>query len=232
MAKVTFGSGVAGIRGRLGGSTFSFNNSGAYVKQWARPVSRASQVQLYRRQRLAQLPYLWNILAKGSKDDWITYAANPSEIDYDPWGTQRYLSGYQWYLRAQMRCWYFGEDSATHDPPTPAPTAIPDLTLSIETPVFGAATIDYTGDPCSAAEGIYADLAFATTPGHIYPQTGYRTVLASWDPGAGPLDISPFILVWWGDVPAGWFAFVRVWKQHTSGVRSVVASATTTVTAA
>lgn len=75
MATIKLGGGVTGVRGSIGGTTFSHNAGGDYIRNRTKPVNPRSPLQNARRARLAHLAKYWsNDLTPQERTDWIAYA--------------------------------------------------------------------------------------------------------------------------------------------------------------
>jgi len=75
MATIKLGGGVTAIRGSMGGTTFSRNACGDYIRNRTKPVHPRSPLQNARRANLAYLAKYWsNDLTQQQRDDWIAYA--------------------------------------------------------------------------------------------------------------------------------------------------------------
>ncbi len=99
MALVQFGGGVAQIRGRLGGSIFSRNRGGSYVKNFATPTNPNTAAQQAVRNAISTLVVSWlTVLTQLQRDAWETYAENvPMQNGL---GDTIFLTGQQMFLRS------------------------------------------------------------------------------------------------------------------------------------
>lgn len=99
MALIKFGQGIANISGKVGGSVFSHNRFGAYVRNFAVPVNPNSDRQAAARARVAQLSEYWNTqLTDEQRAAWGVYAANVSVLNR--LGDSIYLTGFNHYIRS------------------------------------------------------------------------------------------------------------------------------------
>ena len=103
MAIYKIGTLVSDISGTVGGSTFSRNGSGLYVKNWSRgPVVRNDSTAEYR-----ALPSLlggyWSVLPVSWRDLWALRATQVVEIFYNRFGDVIQLSGWQLFCTINMR---------------------------------------------------------------------------------------------------------------------------------
>ena len=101
MALITLGGGVASISGSIGGTTFSRNRGGPYMRTRAVPVNPNSPAQAAVRSFMAQLTALWSdTLTQAQRDLWDTYALNvllPNAL-----GEPRNVGGIGMYIRSNV----------------------------------------------------------------------------------------------------------------------------------
>lgn len=223
MAIIKPGIAIAGIRGKLGGLIFSENGTACYAKSYGRSQRTHSVLQVESRARMAGCASAWSGLSAGEKGDWVTFAASPNELDYDPWGDQRFLTGFQWFVRASDRRALVSLDPSATTPSGAAAPAPTGLTCDLYTPGSSGSTI--TWDSASFAADYSAIIFGAMTPstGSSDLWTGWKLVLAKQNPGDTGEDIEDEMLVAFGNFPAGWTCFLRVFSQAPEGNRSTVA---------
>jgi len=226
MAKITFGSGIAGMRGRMGGAVFSANISGAYTKQYARPVKRHTVWQLGFRARMAAASAQWSYMTDLQRAAWDAYAAAPNEADYDPWGVQYYFSGYYWFVRAAVRRALVDGTWPSTPPSGPAQTPISDLALDIRPYSVGDSFISWTAPVFGSTDILYAELALSDNASNATPKTRYLVIAAYEDPEPSPLEVTLQINFRWGELVPGQKAYLRAWNQNEHGNRSTVAECT------
>lgn len=91
MAKVKFGQGVAKIMGTVGGTIFSQNKGGNYMKNYNIPTNPQTAKQLAVRANWTQITGLWSTLSQSQRDAWTALA---STVPYEnSVGDIYYLSG-------------------------------------------------------------------------------------------------------------------------------------------
>lgn len=229
MAKVTFGSGVAGLRGKLGGSVFSAATNGPYVKQFRPPVHRRSLYQEAFRARIAQTRANWGYMSDVQRAAWDSYAAAPNELDYDPWGTQVFLTGFQWYIRSQVRLYWPTNAWQPNPPHGAAQTPISDLALDLRPLDVGASYVDFSAPVFGATEIFILETALAPDAARLTPSSKWRITVAQQNPGAPPYSIGIALSFVWGSLRPGWRVCARAWNQSDHGNRSTVATASTIV---
>ncbi len=101
MAIITLGGGVAAISGSIGGTTFSRNRGGPYMRTRAIPVNPNTIFQQAVRSIVSQLTSLWlNTLTDSQRAAWDTYSENvplPNSL-----GQPRNVGGLAMYVRSNV----------------------------------------------------------------------------------------------------------------------------------
>lgn len=122
MAILKFGAPVSGLRGTIGGITFSANGTGPYAKQWSRSVNQKTQVQSVQRSYFSQHKDAWVGLTQAQRDDWVTYAAAPAQELTNSLGEAYFISGFQWFVSLNTRLLAADESLITLAPVSANPT--------------------------------------------------------------------------------------------------------------
>lgn len=68
--KVKFASIISDARGKVGGSIFARNASGAYVRGYVNPVNPRTSLQMAQRTRFGQIAQAWRNLSDGARESW------------------------------------------------------------------------------------------------------------------------------------------------------------------
>jgi len=100
MARVTYGESITEYAGSIGGVTFLRNASGPIAKLRSRPPVNPSPDQSTYQTRMAFLVAYWPTLSQANKDAWDAFAAAHDHTT--PWGVEKTLSGYQWFLSCNL----------------------------------------------------------------------------------------------------------------------------------
>lgn len=96
MALIKFGGGVAGISGKIAGTVFARNKSGAYARNWAKPTNTPSVSQVNNRARFGSQSSNWSAVTSTDKATWEGLASGITRLNrfgepYTPTGRQIYL---------------------------------------------------------------------------------------------------------------------------------------------
>ncbi|GAH72082.1 unnamed protein product, partial [marine sediment metagenome] len=127
MATIKLGELVAGIRGTIGGTTYSLNKSGPFARRWSRGSNRRSTRQGVQRGSLAQFAAAWRDLDQAERDDWDTYAAHADQEKFNSLGESYYTSGFNWFVAINCQLASVGRAARDTFPPGARPTA-PEIT--------------------------------------------------------------------------------------------------------
>lgn len=133
MAIIKVGAPLAGIRGTLGGITYSENGSGTYAKQWSRPSNPRTSHQTAERGFLARMPSLWSALSDAQRADWRSFASDPAQEKTNPLGETYYASGYNWFCQCSVSLLRVGRVTLKPAPTQaqPAPPTIDDFRVCV-----------------------------------------------------------------------------------------------------
>jgi len=123
MAVVLIGAPLAGVRGTVGGITFSANKAGPYMKAWAKPSNARTSRQTVERGFLGQMPELWRALTGVQQAAWDTFAALGAQALTNSLGVTYYLSGFGWFCKCNIRLLRVGRATITAVPTQARPAA-------------------------------------------------------------------------------------------------------------
>ena len=99
MALIKFGPTVVGVRGTVGGITFSANGASPYIKAWAPPVERFSPEQTSQQKKFGSSATAWAVITQAERDDWDTYAAAAAQDLINSLGETYSASGFNWFIK-------------------------------------------------------------------------------------------------------------------------------------
>lgn len=231
MAVCRLGTTVVGLRGTIGGITYSWNKSGPTAKVFSRPPKSAAPYQQLCRGNMARWGAIWRALTPGEKGDWDLFAKSPPETDYDKFGIPVLRSGFQWLCRLNQRriLLPFGPLSLA---PVATVQVIPIITaFTCQTPSGSPGTTFYehSDTEFGATDLAYAFVSLTPSVGVQQVRRGYQLVGIDLPVGQTVTDNTGLMITkytWW---PPGWNATLRVYRQNFDGIRSVPAVVVTTV---
>lgn len=123
MAIIKVGAPLAGIRGTVGGITFSENLAGPYCKQWSGASNPRTAKQQVERGFMGSMPELWRGLTGAQKAAWDAFAALGAQELTNSLGEGYYLSGYGWFCKCNVRLLRMGRATIVAVPTQARPGA-------------------------------------------------------------------------------------------------------------
>lgn len=144
MAKVNFGSTVNDARGKIAGTVYSRNSSGAYIRTKVTPVNPATGPQKAVRSSFATLSKNWSsVLTPDERGAWNTFATTWPKTDV--FGNSVTISGMNYYIALNQRLAQIDEALITMPPSSLAITPIPiDPSAMIADPSIPSITYEQT----------------------------------------------------------------------------------------
>lgn len=128
MAVIRFGPIVSSARGSSGGTVFSANGLGAYIRNRTVPVNPRTPKQEAHRAIMASLNYAWaNTLTADERKSWEDYAAGTPIIN--KLGDQQHLKGLQQFMSTNLSYVSAGGAMITQAPPVTGVISIPIMTI-------------------------------------------------------------------------------------------------------
>jgi len=122
MALIKLGTLVVGIRGTMGGATFSANRAGTYAKAWNRPPISQTNAQQDQVGAWSNLNFEWAQLSSAEQSAWDTYAADPAQELTNSLGETYFATGQNWFIRINSHLIRSGRTIRSAPPSEPLPT--------------------------------------------------------------------------------------------------------------
>lgn len=160
MAITKIGTPLDGIRGTVGGITFSENHTGTYAKKWSRPVNPKSAGQVLSRNQLSLIPEQWRGLTQAQRDAWDTWAALAAQEQTNPLGDAYYLSGWQWFVKLSKVLLRVGRALPTTAPAAGYP-ALPTISAFRVTPAGTDVDVATGGTASASTERVAFPASYA-----------------------------------------------------------------------
>lgn len=222
MAIVKLGAPVTGIRGTVGGVTYSANKSGAYVKQWAAPP-KPIRVQTAQQQGwLGSLPGEWRALSQALRDAWDVWAALAAQEKTNALGEAYYCSGWNWFVELNLSCYLVGRATQTAVPVIAKPAA-PTYTLILEATGVGAdSRVTYGAGEFAPDLDLILYVDLVSSEGRAVWPLPYRFVHYNRNPVGTEESIQASLDSVYGAVAVGQRGFAALQKGTSEGYRSAV----------
>jgi len=154
MARVTYGESITEYAGSIGGVTFLRNASGPIAKLRSNPPVNPSPDQSIYQNNMAKLVAYWPALSDINKGLWDTYGIDHKHTT--PWGVEKTLSGYQWFLSCNLNCLLLGQPIQS-SPPEWEVMSPPDSFDLVATSTYLRAEWDPPFDPIGSVK-VYLSL--------------------------------------------------------------------------
>ena len=219
MAILKFGTLVVGIRGTVGGLTFTANKSGPVARAWSRGANPHSLLQSQSRNLISSIAASWSGVIPAFRTLWDEFAADPAQELYNAFGDPYYISGMLWYQKINRWRAVAGDIIITTPPTTakPIPPAITTLVVSA-----GDVDSKITYPPGTFAGGLrlVIDMTIGISVGAAATPSKPLQLYATNAPGATETIFSAAVPVRFGPIFVGQRAFARVYAQSPAGYRS------------
>lgn len=180
------GPAAAQISGSIGGTTFSHNRGGQYMRLRSIPTKVTSVPAQNAKNRITQLSREWGSLAADNQTAWKVWAQENPIINAV--GDKITLAGHMAYMQINNNLLQAGDTILDLPPVDPAPDPL--LTLSaVADESDHSFTITFTATPLGAGLRLMSEVAIVASPGINYVENLYRLVDISAAAQATGLDI-------------------------------------------
>lgn len=230
MAIVKFGTTVVGVRGTIGGITYSANASGPHARLWSKCSNPNTPRQSLTRANISGLGALWTALSPAQRLTWKNFGLAPPELDTNSLGEVIYLTGWQWFTRVNQRRQAAALPTTSTLPANTAVTPPTTCTLSASHLPGGTITLGWTAGDFPAGYSATLFLAAHPTTGLANKSTALAQVYAQHQPAGTSANITTAVQARFGDIAASWTLYAHLFRLRDDGVRSIATSTTTVVT--
>lgn len=190
MALMTPGPLVGQVSGRIGGSVFSHNRGGAYIRNGAIPTKVVNPFTEQVRGNMSVCSRAWATLTDANREAWREYCVENPVVNR--LGQTKTLSGHMAYNKLNSRIILAGGTSIDIPPTADPPDAL--TSLSITASLGGTvANVVFAASPLPANVCLWVWAAVTRGSGATYVGNRYRLVHKSAAAAATPADI-------WGDL--------------------------------
>jgi len=223
MAKYTPGPAVAAVSGSVGGTTFSRNRGGQYMRRRAIPTRSTTVYAQLAKAILAARSQAWQSLTAAQRAAWLGYAQQFPVLN--TLGNSFTRSGQQAYVAINSRL-ALASAALLTAPPIIAPP--PPLLTYTQTYDIGAGSVAaaYTTTPIAAGVKLWIQACVLDSAGRAYVENLYRFVGLSAAAQASPFDMQSLIEARLGTLVVGQTLHVKISTFDTAtGLISVPRSA-------
>ncbi len=214
MAKIIPGPMASAISGSSGGTVFSHNRYGPYIRSRVIPVNPNTASQQTARANMSAASTSWNALTAARRLAWENFAQNNPIIDR--LGQQQILQGNAAFIRIDARLRRSGDTLLADPPVASAPDAL--LTLAFETDIgAGDFELNFTPTPTGANDKLWILAAVVDSAGINYVSNLLRLVTITGVANISPLGNQADIEAVFGALAVGMVVhqFVSVFASDT-----------------
>lgn len=227
MAIFTPGPTAAAISGSIGGTTYSHNRGGMYMRNRAIPTKATSVPAENQKARIALFSQAWGGLTEAQRLQWSTWA-NQNTIT-NALGAQITMSGHQAFVHINARLNFAGDAAIDSPPVGEAPAGLTALSGTWD---IGAGTFELTfaPTPLEADERLLVWAAVVNSGGINYVRNLLKALTASALAQATAYDTQALIEARFGTLLVGQFIHMHcAVHSATTGLRSLPFSVEGTV---
>lgn len=171
MAKIMLGPMVGQVSGSVGGTTFSRNRYGTYIRRRAHPTTSQSGPSMQAKNALGTISRAWSLLTDDERVAWATWAANNPVTD--KLGQKQVLSANAAYMRINGRLMAAECTELDLPPVSYAPPALETATLVADVGA-GGVSLAFTGTPLAAGHRIWLRAAVSDGSSQGYVKNKLR----------------------------------------------------------
>ena len=220
IAIIKLGATVIGIRGTIGGITYSANKSGPYARAWGRSSNPRTTLQSQRRGFLGQQAQRWRALTPAQRTAWDAYAAAAPQQLTDRFGDPFFASGYNWFCRLNQHLLLRGKTQIDAAPVIAQPAAPPINSLVYGEAITGDSFITYPAGTFGSGNALVILMAVTVSSALANIASNYSWLLARDNPFATAQTMTAEVALRFGPPVTGMKAFVRVHRETDEGRRS------------
>jgi hypothetical protein len=187
MAKIKFGAAVADARNAIGGTVFSKNQFGGYIRQKVSPVQKRNSFQQNVRARLQMLATYWSYnLSDAQRAAWVALAAaNPVT---DIFGDSQILTAEQLFVGCNANILKAGGTMIEDAPADLDVTTLASVALTAEK-TADTLSLAFTVTPLEADECLVVYATQGLPSGKTYIMNFLKMIVVSAAAATSPLDI-------------------------------------------
>lgn len=222
MAIFTPGVAVGQISGRVGGSVFSHNRGGMYIRNGSIPsVSQTQKAQNYKGY-LAYASQLYANLSDAQAAAWREYAANHPVTNR--LGRSHTLTAGNWFVACNSRLLANSQPPVLLPPNAPAPAGTL-ITSAAVAAGAGTATITLSENPTAANISVWIRGARVQSGRITNVKNKLTEITLTGDAEASPIDIAADLISELGSLQAGdWYHFEVRLLDWTTGLISAAST--------
>ena len=186
--------------GRVGGTIFSRNRGGSYVRNGSIPSKVTSEKALNAKSYLSLASQAWSALTAAQRLSWNTWAA--SKTVTNRLGRSISLNGQNWYVALNTRLLAAGESQISVPPADVAPAGVTITSLKVDAGA-GDCKIAFSASPTGANESLWIRGACVPSAAVTNVENLFTTLLITPGAQASPVDIEAALVAAFGPIAVG-----------------------------
>lgn len=218
MALFTPGPTVAAVSGSIGGTVYSRNRYGAYMRFRAVPVTSTTEKAIAAKNRFAAATTAWQELTDAQRASWRMWALSNPIVG--ALGFSQTLTGHAAFTGNHARLSVWGFPTITDPPITPAPTPLTAVSV-VADKTLGTAAITFLATPLAANVALWIRGCYVSSAGITWVNNLYRDIASTPIAQISPYDAFADIELALGEMVIGHrlILLVAPWDT-TTGLRS------------
>lgn len=173
MGKVKFSSSVAEIRNKVGGQVYARNRYGAYVRNYAEPLTSPSSSQTAQRNRFKAAVNGWAALTSTQRLAWSNAAASISRSDI--FSSQYYSTGFNFFVRVNTERQLLSLSNLTSPPSFASIKRFSGLSVNLD-PNTGICTLSLSSNSLTSAYALVIRATGSLTQSTNFFNNKYRVI--------------------------------------------------------
>lgn len=165
MAKFTPGPAVAEVRGSVGGTTFSRNRYGAYMRFRAKPTVSTTEYATLAKARMTAATQAWQELTAAQRLAWNQFGREHPIVG--SLGMPQAPTGHAAFVGVHIRCAIMGLAAPTVPPITPPPAPLTSFSV-VADKTAGTVNMTFTPNPTGANNCIWVEACQVSSGGISY----------------------------------------------------------------
>lgn len=219
MAIITPGPTVAAISGSIGGTVYSRNKGGAYIRNRSIPVDPNTNAQQNARSIMATQSAAYSDLTAAQRAAWENWAIQNKVTN--ALGNQIQLSGHQAYVQLNSRLAHDAQTVLDVPPIVNAPNGLATVVQDGDIGI-GDFDLEFTATPLAATEELWLQAAVVNSAGISYVRNLFRFIGTSDAAETSPFDNEALVVARFGTLTVGQTVHMRASVFDTaSGLLSV-----------
>lgn len=200
MAIFTPGPMIGQASGRVGGTIFSRNRGGSYVRNGSIPSTVTTAKALNAKAFLSLASQAWSALTSAQRLAWNTWAA--SKTVTNRLGRSISLNGQNWYVSINTRLLAAGESQISVPPSKVAPAGVTITSLTVDAGA-GGCEIAFSATPTGANEALWIRGACVPSAAITNVENLFTTLDITAGAQASPVDIESILVAAFGPLAVG-----------------------------